>query len=190
MARKRFKILEGALDYLRTDSTDDNPDAPTGTPLKFYQDWRKGSRNVNYERLDSSKPGEIKDAGIIPFGGANLEDNRIKVPISLRASNSAVGQDALTVANTLTEDVEALVAAKNFEPAKAIITVPFNDTRTGDPISKLTGLKYKRSNRTSYTIPYGASTTYDREGQVRAAITAAVTAANSSAEIQFVSENF
>lgn len=116
--------------------------------------------------------------------------NLVLKTVSKRAIDSAVGADALTAANTLTEDVEALTAAKAFEPAKAIITIPFNDPRTGDPTSKITGIKYARPNKTSYTIPYGSSTSYEKENQVRSAITAAVTALNTSASIQFESENF
>lgn len=48
MAKRRFKILDGALDYLRTNDVGANPDAPTGTPLKEYQDWKQLSTSIYF----------------------------------------------------------------------------------------------------------------------------------------------
>lgn len=38
MANKRFKVLQGALRYLRTNEDDINVTLPAGTPLRKFQD--------------------------------------------------------------------------------------------------------------------------------------------------------
>lgn len=174
MARKRFKILEGALDYLRTPGDDDNPDAPLNTPLRQYQEWRKGTRNVSYTRRDDSLPGEINDASLIPFFFTYEEANRILVPISQRAQNETVMNPFLTAANVDTGDTQPARRYRNFIPAK--VTVSVLNAQLNDPnaVSQLTGVTYKKLGKESYTIPYGAKSATTREADVRADIRAAV----------------
>ena len=174
MATKRFKILDGALDYLRTTDEGVNPDAPTGTPLKLYQDWKKGARNVTYERTAASKPGELLTVSIVPFGLAEADTAGYRVPLSLRAKNNIPGTNTLVAANIQQDVPPGADDAYGFVPAKATITVPSGTNSTAEVTSKLTGVKYAPSNTVSYTIPMGQKTTTTREIRVREAILAAV----------------
>ena len=184
---KRFKILEGALDYLRTQDDGANPDAPTGTPLALYQEWKKGARNVTYDRDDASKPGELLEVSVNPFGleldGANI----YIVPLSKRVKDNIPGTSTLTAANITEEVPNTAKRVKGFIPAKAVISVPSGSTSTQDKTSKLTGVKYAPSNRVSYTIPYGQKTGVVRENAVRAAITEALSTVT-GASVTFESE--
>jgi hypothetical protein len=64
MAR-RFNNLDAALRYLRPASSGSDgvvPDAPAGTPLKRYQDWKAGKVDIDYPRSASSNPGSLNKA--------------------------------------------------------------------------------------------------------------------------------
>ena len=168
---KRFKILDGALDYLRTTDEGDNPDAPAGTPLKLYQDWKKGSRNVTYTRAGNSLPGELVTVVINPFGLELDGTNLYKVPLSKRTQENLPGAAPLTAANIATDVPSTAKQIRNFLPAKATVSVPSGSTTTTPVSSKLTGIPYKPSNRVSYTFPYGKKTGVLLEASVRADIT-------------------
>lgn len=171
---RRFKILEGALDYLRTSAETDNPDAPAGTPLKLYQDWKKGARNVTYVRAAASKPGELLEVAVNPFGLALDGANIFRVPLSKRAKDNTPGAGTLVAANIVQEVPNTAKENRGFLPAKATISVPSGSTSTGLETSKLTGVKYRANNKVSYTIPYGKKTGVLVESEVRAAILGAV----------------
>lgn len=171
---KRFKNLNAALNYLRTPGTEDNPDAPANTPLKQYQDWRKGARNVTYTRDAASLPGELLPVALQPFGLALEDATLTRVPISKRAKEQVPGTGTLTAANISEDGATTAVTRIGFKPAQAVITVA-NGGATPQPIpSKITGVPYTPSNAKSYTLPYGKKTGVLLEVDVRAAILVAL----------------
>lgn len=187
MANKRYKILDGALEYLAFGDTATDVTLPANTPLRKFQEWRNNEREVNYERLEQSLPGSISEVGVNPFA-MPLDGTAIaKAPISQRVLDLNSLADTRGAANVITAVPSTARNYENFEPAKAIVTLPFNDPRTETPTSQLTGLKYNRANKTSYTIPYGKKTGTLLESEVRAEIVAAVNAI-AGASVRFKSE--
>ena len=88
--KKRFGDLQRALNLLRPatsgDTTGAPPDAPAGTRLRLYQDWRKGAREVTYTRADNSRPISL-DTVVIELFGVSGTANKASVPVSRRAMN-------------------------------------------------------------------------------------------------------
>lgn len=184
---KRFKILDGALNYLRTNSTEANPDAPAGTPLKAYQDWKKGARNVTYDRPDGSNPEKLIDVAVIPFYFDPVETSLTRIPISKRVQDFT-GISTLRGAANITVDVPAEVQdLRGFFPAQCTVSVPDASRDNPNAESSLTGVKYNKKGARSYTFPYGASGTAERESDVRANIRAAVPQ-GANYQLQFTSE--
>lgn len=184
---KRFKILEGALDYLRTNDEAANPEAPLGTPLRQYQEWRKGARNVTYTRREESLPEQLNDASLIPFFFGYDEANRLIVPISQRAQNASQMNAILTAANVEVAGESPARRFRNFIPAKVTVSIPNATLNKPEEESKLTGVPYRKIGKESYTIPYGAKNATDREADVRADIRAAAPDAGNY-QLQFSSE--
>ncbi len=85
---KRFNNLDAALKYLRpvgANDTTEIPDAPTGTQLRNYQDYKAGKRMVTYTRATGSNPGDITGAALKPFGLPAADTSNFLVDISQRA---------------------------------------------------------------------------------------------------------
>lgn len=171
---KRFKILDGALNYLRTNSDEANPDAPAGTPLKQYQDWKKGARNIEYTRQADSLPEALNDVKIIPFYYETNVSNLTIVPLSKRVQDESLMNAFLTAANVDAGETNPGRRLNGFIPAKCTVSIPDSTRDNANATSKLTGVSYKKKGAKTYTFPYGASTTDQREQSVRNKILAAV----------------
>ena len=172
MARKnRFGDLQRALNLLRPtgagSTTGDSPDAPAGTRLRFFQDWRKGPRAVTYTRTPDSRPDKLVERRIELFN-AGSTNNVAKALVSQRA-NSAIGTVGLSPASLGFVTTAASYPGK-FIPAK--ITVYTGGARaTTNEFSKLTGIPYKpRANNKSYTYPFGRVGTTNYADTARALI--------------------
>lgn len=187
MARKRFKILEGALDYLRTNDEAANPDAPAGTPLKEYQDWKKGARNVSYDRPADSLPEALVDVAINPFYFDVSAQSLTRVPISRRVLNFAGISTVRNAANITTSITPIVQELAGFFPAQCTVSIPDSTRDNDNAESKLTGVKYKKKGFRSYTFPYGAKADANRESAVRGEIRTAV-GNNNNFQLQFTSE--
>ena len=184
---KRFKILDGALDYLRTAGDDANPDAPAGTPLKQYQDWKKGARNVTYTRDTQSLPEELVEVAINPFYYDVSAQSLTRVPISRRTLEYAP-VNALRAAGNITSPApNTATNLEKFFPAQCTVSIPDTTRNSPNATSQLTGVRYNKKGYRSYTFPYGASTDATRESEVRGNIKAALPADNNY-QLQFTSE--
>ena len=184
---KRFKILNGALDYLRTNDDAPNPDAPSGTPLREFQDWKKGARNVSYDRDNNSLPEQLIDVAIHPFYFDFNAQSLTRTVISKRTlDNSAI--NALRTAGNITNPVPITVTElSGFFPAQCTVSIPDSTKDNPNATSQLTGVKYNKKGYRSYTFPYGAGADAARESEVRGNIRAAVGNENNY-QLQFTSE--
>ena len=187
MTRKRFKILEGALDYLRTTDEGANPDAPAGTPLKEYQDWKKGARNVSYDRTADSLPEALVDVAINPFYFDVTAQSLTRVPISKRVLDFTGINAARNAGNITTAVTPVIQELAGFFPAQCTVSIPDTTKDNANATSKLTGVKYKKKGFRSYTFPYGAKADAARESIVRGEIRAAIGNDNNY-QLQFTSE--
>lgn len=189
---KRFNNLNAALKYLRpTTSTEDGvvPDAPAGTPLKKYQDWKAGKVDIDYTRAASSNPGRIVKVSILPFALPAADTNEYVVPMS----NRAQGQYALFGLSAAALGIAAVdnndVRARGFQPAKAAcknVTGTISTTVT----SKLTGIPYKTKADAGYTFPFGRTATQATYSDQKSAILALVVAAGETKSVSFQPERF
>ncbi len=184
---KRFRRLEAALKYIRPGQGGTVTDAPTGTPLRLYQDWKAGKREVTYTRDASSNPDKILKLSLNPFGMDVDPANLTIVPTSQRANTSSVGDAVRAAANLNTQLTEDATELQGFIPAKATIFAGTGSATAQAGGSKITGLNYKKRNGASFTMPYGASVANSREAEVRAAIRTAL-ASSANATVSFKSE--
>lgn len=171
---KRYKVLDGALKYLRTDDDDPNPQAPANTPLREYQTWKAGERNIEYEREEDSLPEELLKVVINPFGETFDAENKYIVDLSKR-TNDFNGISTLRAAGNIVDVLpDNANNVKGFIPAKCTVAVP--DSTKDDPNaeSQITKIKYFKKGFRSYTFPYGAGSATDREKTVRNAILDAI----------------
>lgn len=184
---KRFTRLEAALKYIRPGQGGAIADAPSGTPLRLYQDWKAGRRVIEYTRDGGSNPDRILKVSVNPFGYPTTEGSLAVVPVSQRAILSTVGAAIKTAANIEDETEVGAQELRGFIPAKAIIFAGTGTASTTGEPSEITGLRYKKRNGASFTIPYGASVSKPREVEVRAAIKA-VLVSSPNATVSFKSE--
>lgn len=170
---RRFSRLRYAASLLASTTGGEGQDAPQGTFLRNFQDYASGRTRLNYTRDEDSLPGEIETVAINPFGLAVDTGNLVQVAFSQRVAESADLAATITAANH--EAVTANIPrAVNFEPAKAVVRRFPATAPTTTVQSQITGIPYRSSGASSFTIPYGASTGNQREGEVRTAIQAAV----------------
>ncbi len=184
---KRFTRLETALKYIRQPRGTTPVDAPTGTALRLYQDWKAGRRAIEYTRVTGSNPGKILNFSLNPFGLEIAPANLTIVPTSRRANSSTTGQAIRAAANLNTELTEDATELQGFIPAKATIFAGTGTTTLVADGSEITGIPYRKRNGSSFTIPYGASASRPREAEVRAAIRAALVG-SPNATVSFKSE--
>ena len=167
---KRFRVLNAAIKYLATSAADDRPQAPAGSYLREYQDWRAGLREVSYTRNTTSNPDKLLKVAINPFGYTIGTANQALTTLSKRTENYAKVAGVRTAANIELELVDDAKPVIGFVPAKATVFAGTGTTTTVTGGSKITGVVYKKRNGASYTFPYGASSTNPREINVREAI--------------------
>lgn len=192
---KRFNNLEAALKYLRPPGATESsevPDAPTGSQLRQFQDYKAGKRVVTYVRNTSSNPGNITAAALKPFSLPAADTTNFLVDISQRAITNftAAGVNA-TILNidTTPEGAAGLTKVVGFTPARATIKNVTGTTGVPTP-SKITGDSYKKKASSSYTFPFGRSTADPSYSEVKAAITAAVSTAGGNKGVSFKPENY
>lgn len=189
---KRFNNLDAALKYLRPASSGEDgvvPDAPTGTPLRKYQDWKAGKIDIDYPRSASSNPGSIEKIAIKPFALPAASTVEYVTTISARAQ----GQYALFTLSVAELGIDAPdpddIIAKGYKPAKASCRNITGTTATS-VTSKLTGIPYKTKADVAYVFPFGRTTGNPTYSEQKAAILAAVTAASGNKSVSFIPEKF
>ncbi|MTJ56022.1 hypothetical protein FJR38_26915 [Anabaena sp. UHCC 0253] len=190
---KRFNNLDAALKYLRPTSADEatpTPDAPAGTPLRNYQQYKAKQKKISYVRDAASKPGEIDVVVVKPFALLPTDTTALRTVISARAvgqygtfglTEAELGVDT-TLQNT---DKEAV----GFIPAKAICR-NVTGTTTSAKVSKVTGESYKTKANASYTFPVGRTTANPSWGQQKAFILSQVAASAGNKSVTFKPEKY
>ena len=186
---KRFSRYEFALEVIRTNNDPDTATiAPPNTPLEQYQKYTKGDFVPTYTRAEDSLPEKIETARIIPFGVTTTGASNYIVPFSKRAREEALN-GIITACNHADAPDVTDVEAQGFTPAKAVIVVPGTGTEQ-EAESQITGRKYKKKPKRTFTYPYGKSTSNEFERNVRTVILQAALAANNDAKVTFSSERF
>jgi hypothetical protein len=189
MPNKRFKILKGALKYLRTSATDIDVTLPAGTPLRKFQDYDNNKVLIDYTRRTGSLPGELVDATLTPFamviGTASITATRVSKRVVDKAQVKALFNEGGL------DDTPATAGAerKGFIPAKCTVIIPNTTLKKTNVTSQLTGKKYSTKGSETFTFPYGKSTGFPTENEVRAAITEALNT-NPTYKVSFKSERF
>lgn len=179
---RRFNNLDAALKYLRSTSDDTgttNPDAPAGSQLRLYQDYKAGKRTVTYTRATASKPGAADEVVIKPFGLPAADTDEYLTSVSSRSkaalATAGLSLTDLGASDTLTNGKTII----GFVPARVTVTSQTGTTTTLTD-SKLTGRKYnKNTSKVTYTYPFGRTSGNPSYSEQKAAILAAVTASTS-----------
>lgn len=184
---KRYKILEGALDYLGQGTTAVN--LPDDNPLKKFKEIRSKERRATYTRREESKPGELNEVIVHPFSKAFNTNTGLIVPISARVQNETTMNPFLTAANVDAGDTTPAIRAESYLPAKCTVSVRNTQLDEETETSQITGIEYKKIGFESYTFPYGKSATEDYEETVRAGIREAIPSTGNY-NLQFSSEKF
>jgi hypothetical protein len=171
---KRFNKLDAALRYLRPLSGGDNatvPDAPAGTALKKFQEYRSGKVKIEYTRSNSSKPGETLDVGLRPFAFPAADTRTVRTTISTRAKSN-FGTFELDLAKLGLDETPEPTAIEmaGFKPARAVCRHT-TGTTPGSPVpSKITGQSYRTKAAATYTFPIGRTTAEPTWGEQKSAI--------------------
>lgn len=191
---KRFNNLKAALSYLKpATGTGTAAEPPATSQLKKFKDFYTRAAEVNYTRAPASRPGKILETTVLPFS-VSYDSDRAVVPISQRARDaiSTVGltQATLGIRDRTADDIDY----DNFTPAKAIVIRSGTPSTTGTP-SQITGRNYKKSNNTTFVLPYGqggatGATSQEIVHVKQAAITTAVATAASGRKVRFTPEKY
>jgi hypothetical protein len=183
---KRFSRLKYALALLKTpNSTDEPPDAPSGSVIRKYQLYKGGKVDLKYPRDASSKPEQLKEVSVLPFYFGGLVGTEAIVKQSKRADEAGTLQGVQTACNQIAVDIATHSVLAKFHPARATV---FDYTGASTvATSQITGLKYDKRAGKSYTFPYGASAAEKTPASVEKTIIAAVKAIT-TASVGFVAE--
>lgn len=162
--RQRFANLNAALNYLRPASGGGvSPEAPAGTPLRNYQEYRAGRVRRTVTRQTTSNPGIRSDYDILLFGEDTANDSAI-IGVGSRAAGSlplgtiGLAQLGLTLRGGSSTAPEF---AGVFAPAKVTFFRVTGTTGT-QTRSQITGLNYRSRNGNSFTLPFGKVAATDR----------------------------
>jgi len=186
---KRFSRLNSALRYLQKTAGGDASDAPAGTFLAKYQDYKAGKVKPEYTRNDASKPGSLEIRELEPFGVDPTTFVPARVPISNRALTSITGYNISLTELGVSNVSQTGLEYKSFIPAKAIIR-KVGTAESTPKSSKITGFPYKgRANANSATFPFGQTESKKLYGEQKAAIIAKVEAGSNLA-VSFKPEFF
>ena len=176
---KRFNNLDAALKYLRsTGATQDAvaPDAPAGTQLRKYQDFKAGKIKVSYTRAATSNQIALDPVALLPFSGEASSTDKFIVGLSRRAKNNLTDAAVTLAVLNITETLTGANKVFGFTPATVTIR---NITGTGsaNKDSKITGAPYKiKGTSSSFTFPFGTKAATGSYSEVRSAILAAISA--------------
>jgi hypothetical protein len=192
---RRFNNLDAALKYLRPPGATEEaeiPDAPAGTQLRQYQDFKAGKRVVSYTRAAASLPGNIDAVSLLPFALPTTNTTRYLVDCSFRSiqglSNTGLTVENLNIDPTPDESAN-LTKLVGFTPARAVVK-NVTGTTASPKTSKITGDAYKAKAGASYTLPFGRSTDKPSYSQVKGEIVAAVANATGNKGVSFKPENY
>ena len=177
--RRRFSVLRKALKY------NDGVAAP-GSALEQFKNVRTGATKVNYTRDPGSNPGTLETLILYPFATAAGEQYITSISQRSKAALSTIGGAALY--NHLDSGIGA-EDNPGYVPAKAIVNK--SGTGTTEPISKITGLPYKKeTGSASYTVPFGSEATLTPLKTVTTAIRLAITNINEEYSVSFKPETW
>jgi hypothetical protein len=189
MANKRFKILKGALQYLRNGDTASDVSLPAGTPLRKFQEWANNEREITYTRRTESKPQLFLEGKVNPFALDADAANLVTVPISKRVELNSTVKAAFTVGGVSVDPAVPGSKKRGFVPAKCTVIVPNASLNKTNEPSQYTGVRYSSKGRETFTFPYGRKTSTAKEADVRADIKT-VFASNTTYDFRFVSEKY
>ena len=176
---KRLNNLDAALKYLRsTGATQDAvaPDAPAGTQLRKYQDFKAGKIKVSYTRAATSNQIALDPVALLPCSGEASSTDKFIVGLSRRAKNNLTDAAVTLAVLNITETLTGANKVFGFTPATVTIR---NITGTGsaNKDSKITGAPYKiKGTSSSFTFPFGTKAATGSYSEVRSAILAAISA--------------
>jgi|688.fasta_scaffold53938_5 hypothetical protein len=190
---KRFGNLNAALKFLRPTSAAEGtpiPNAPSGTPLAKFQDYKAGKVDLDYPRGTSSLPGDTKVITLKPFALAADSTVLLKTTISNRSLTnlSTFGLTEEEAGFTSPPDDNG-VEVEGFVPAKAVCRNT-TGTTASTKNSKVTGLPYKSKANSSFTFPIGRTTANAVWGEQKAAILAQVIASGGNKSVSFKPEKY
>lgn len=183
---RRFNNLDAALKYLRpANATPDalTPDAPAGTPLRNYQEYKAGQRVTT---RDGSTQGRLDIVAIKPFAlGATGENYQVPFAVNAGAALTTLGLTAVILGHQA--DLTDSLKVRGFRPAKAVVG-NFTGAAT-TPESQITGKRYRRIPGGSRVFPFGASTANPNYAAAKSAVTAAAIAVDTRT-VSFIPEKF
>jgi hypothetical protein len=190
---KRFGNLNAALKYLRPTSAAEGspiPDAPAGTPLAKFQNYKAGKVDLDYPRGTASLPGDTKIVTLKPFALPAASTVLLKTTISNRSLTnlSTFGLTEAESGFTSPAD-EKGIDAEGFVPAKAICR-NITGTTASVKTSKVTGVNYKSKANSSFTFPIGQATEKAFWGQQKEAILAQVGNSGGNKSVSFKPEKY
>ncbi len=187
---KRFNNLDAALKYLRPPGATSGTtpvNAPAGSQLGEYQDFKAGKKIITYDRDAASKPGNLGEALVKPFAFAAADAKVFIVDYSARAK-TALANAGLSDAVLGHEATDPNAARTyGFTPARATVILFAAGEGTATP-SKITGRTYKKKNNNTYTFPIGRTTANPSYAEQKGAITQAVAAGNTNRGVSFKPE--
>ncbi|MEH2244595.1 hypothetical protein [Nostoc sp.] len=192
----RFNSLKRALHYLRPPGANESsvvPDAPEGTQLRKFQEFKSGKVVIKINRSSDSLPGNETFCALKPFALPASETTKFLVSISGRAQ-SHVADTGLSFTDELGIDVTpagtaGLEKEKGFVAAKATVSVVPTGVGTSTS-SKITGNSYKKKATKTYTYPFGASTNHPNYKTAKAAIIAKASTGTANRGVSFKPEKF
>jgi hypothetical protein len=191
---KRFNRLTAALKYLRPLSGGEGatvPDAPAGTALKKFQDYKSGKVKVEYTRSNSSRPGEILDVALRPFAFPAADTRTLRTTMSTRA-RSGFTTFELDFAKLGLDDTPEPTAIQmaGFKPARAICRNTTGTTPGSLTPSKITGQSYRSRAAVTYTFPIGRTTAEPTWGEQKSAIANKIEGLSGTKSVSFKPEVF
>lgn len=166
MAR-RFSDLRKVYNTL-TAINFDFDQLPANNEYRKYKEWVQDPQKRKRDNVPNS--GRKSQMGLLAFGYPSTnDDNKMAVLVGKRAKDRWTALDAaLKDEISLVDDPDTTYNNINgFVPSKVIAA---ERTTATTPISEITGLEYRKTTGSSYTIPFGRKTAADTEFERQAAI--------------------
>lgn len=172
--RQRFGNLLAGLNYLRPITGGSvSGEAPVGTPLRNFQEYRAGRVRRTVTRAENSYPGRRSNYKINLFSEPNTSNLAITTLGSRARGNltglsldlDVLGLEAIATGQTVTPQFTG-----RFTPAKVTC---FRSTATGRGTptnSRITGLSYRQKEGSSNTFPFGRASSGATQGYRERAI--------------------
>lgn len=187
---KRFKNLDAALKYLRAPSATAGTapvNAPAGSQLAEYQEFKSGKKTVTYNRDAESRPGNLGEAYIKAFALPAADTKVFLVDFSNRAKTAIANTGVTNALLGHADDSPEASRAYGYTPARATIILIAAGEGTTTP-SKITGKPYKKKNNNTYTYPFGRATANPTYSEQKGAILNAVAKSNTNRGVSFKPE--